>query len=68
MVHPGNEKAYKGKWFVFALFFGFVAFGFICGYGTYFAAQVSSPALKARSEKSIERVKSEQNAKGANRP
>jgi hypothetical protein len=63
VVHPGNEKSYRGKWFVFALFFGFIAFGFLCGYGTYFAAKFSTPTLKQRSEESIQRIKAEQNAK-----
>ena len=68
MVHPGNDRSYRGKWFVFALFFGFIAFGFACGFGTYWMANATTPALKARSEDSIRRAKEERKAPPAENP
>ena len=60
VVQPDNEKSYRGKWFVFVLFFGFVAFAFACGFGTYFLANSMTPALRARSEEAIKRAKEQE--------
>ena len=59
MIHPGNDKSYKGKPFVIALFVGFVVFAAVCGFGTYGLAQVFTPGLRERSEAAVKKAQAE---------